>query len=378
VCSPFQSPYSVRLDLLSSPLGSRYIIVSAGSLACLVVVHLKHAHALILALALALALASGPRPLLVSSCTHLTLLPYLPLPAYARRKEAYISIHIHAHPYPSLSPRLLLHPRAAPVTIPIQEPCSLRYPLSHTAPGPSRRRTGLCVALTLPPIALAIVCSHCRPRPNVPVLYCCCCRRCVSATRRPQHSTAQHVDAMADEKHQPAFQSSPSMTWGRSPHVYPHSHHGTPAQEYSTFHFPSPNLSIGTSTFENAMPQRPVHQQLQPLVMPQWPSMLNSHPSQPYQPAYPQPVQPIQPMTLAPLPTPISATSSRSGSTPRKTLTDLDRKQMCQYAEENPTAKQTEIGGMSFVSLSSLWTPANHRTARFGVERRYGGLMSSR
>ena len=55
----FQSPYSVRLDLLSSPLGSRYIIVSAGSLACLVVVHLKHAHALILALALTF--ASRPR-----------------------------------------------------------------------------------------------------------------------------------------------------------------------------------------------------------------------------------------------------------------------------------------------------------------------------
>lgn len=166
-----------------------------------------------------------------------------------------------------------------------------------------------------------------------------------------QHITLTHIDAMADEKHQPAFQSSPSMTWGRNPHVYPHSHHGTPAQEYSTYHFPSPNLSLGTSTFENAMPQRPVHQQLQPLVMPQWPSMLNSHQSQPFQPAYPQPVQPIQPMTLAPLPTPISATSSRSGSTPRKTLTDLDRKQMCQYAEENPTAKQTEIGGMSFLSL---------------------------
>jgi hypothetical protein len=167
----------------------------------------------------------------------------------------------------------------------------------------------------------------------------------------PVASPNQHIDAMADEKHQPAFQTSPSMNWGRSPHIYPHSHHGTPAQEYSTFHFPSPNLSIGGTTFENTMPQRPVHQQLQPLVMPQWPSMLNSHQSQPFQPAYPQPVQPIQPMTLAPLPTPISATSSRSGSTPRKTLTDLDRKQMCQYAEENPTAKQTEIGGMSSASI---------------------------
>jgi hypothetical protein len=38
---------------------------------------------------------------------------------------------------------------------------------------------------------------------------------------------------------------------------------------------------------------------------------------------------------------------------PRKTLTDDDRKRMCQYAEDHPHAKQTDIG------------------ARFGVERRF-------
>ena len=104
-----------------------------------------------------------------------------------RAGRKHTCIHIHAYPYPSPSPhlsRLLLHPPASSVTIPIQEPCSLRCRLSHSAPRPSRRRTGLLVALTLSPIALCIVCSHCRPRPNVPVLYCCCCRRCVPATRR--------------------------------------------------------------------------------------------------------------------------------------------------------------------------------------------------
>lgn len=35
-----------------------------------------------------------------------------------------------------------------------------------------------------------------------------------------------------------------------------------------------------------------------------------------------------------------------STSTPRRTLTDLDRRKMCLYHEENPTIKQTEIGGM--------------------------------
>jgi hypothetical protein len=161
----------------------------------------------------------------------------------------------------------------------------------------------------------------------------------------PPGTSPVHTDAMADD-HQQSYQPSPSITWGRSPHMYPHSHHGTPAQEYNNFQFASPQLSLGPATFENTMPQRPVHQQLQPLVMPQWPSMLNSQSHQTFQPSYPQPVQSIQPMTMAPLPTPISATSSRSASTPRKTLTDSDRKQMCQYAEDNPAAKQTEIGGM--------------------------------
>jgi len=35
-----------------------------------------------------------------------------------------------------------------------------------------------------------------------------------------------------------------------------------------------------------------------------------------------------------------------STSTPRRTLTDMDRRKMCIYHEENPTVKQTEIGGI--------------------------------
>jgi hypothetical protein len=37
--------------------------------------------------------------------------------------------------------------------------------------------------------------------------------------------------------------------------------------------------------------------------------------------------------------------TSTGGSTPRRTLTDEDRRQMCLYHEENKTAKQTDIGG---------------------------------
>lgn len=119
----------------------------------------------------------------------------------------------------------------------------------------------------------------------------------------PPGTSPAHTDAMADDHHQSTYQPSPSITWGRSPHIYPHSHHGTPAQEYSNFHFGSPQLSLGSSTFESTMPQRPVQQQLQPLVMPQWPSMLNSQSHQTFQPSYPQNVQPIQPMTMAWRPT---------------------------------------------------------------------------
>lgn len=151
---------------------------------------------------------------------------------------------------------------------------------------------------------------------------------------------------MADEDRSTAYRSSPPTHWGQSPHIYPHSHHGTPAQEYTGFNFASPHIPMEPSAFSsNSIQQRSLHQQLQPLVMPQWPSMLSNQAHSTYQPMFPQPVQPIQPMSIGPLHTPVSATSTRSTSTPRKTLTDLDRKRMCQYAEEHPNSKQTEIGG---------------------------------
>ncbi|KAF7197015.1 hypothetical protein HII31_01440 [Pseudocercospora fuligena] len=161
------------------------------------------------------------------------------------------------------------------------------------------------------------------------------------------------VDAMADDDRNTAYRSSPSTHWNHFPH-HPHSHHGTPAQEYTGFNFTSPQLPMEPSAFSSSIHSRPMHQQLQPLVMPQWPSMLNSQPHSTYQPMYPQPVQPIQPMSIGPLATPVSATSTRSTSTPRKTLTDLDRKRMCQYAEEHPNSKQTEIGAIFGVERSTV------------------------
>jgi len=85
------------------------------------------------------------------------------------------------------------------------------------------------------------------------------------------------------------------------------------------------------------------HQQLLPLIMPShptWPSMLTNPASYSAPPvAIPPASAPVVKGNGTKLPA-IHATPS-----PRKTLTDSDRRRMCQYHEENPTVKQTEIGG---------------------------------
>lgn len=122
--------------------------------------------------------------------------------------------------------------------------------------------------------------------------------------------------------------------------------------EYNTYSYASP----GAMPIEPAPlygmgrpPPYSSHQQLQPLhplIVPQWPSMLTS------QSSYSTPTLPTTSTT-----TPVSAGSSNShslqirqtttgGNTPRRTLTDDDRRRMCQYAEDNPGIKQTDIGRM--------------------------------
>lgn len=113
-------------------------------------------------------------------------------------------------------------------------------------------------------------------------------------------------------------------------------------------------------------PPRTTHQQLQPLIMPQWPSMLTS------QSTYAPQIFPSGPVPVTPISAPSSATSARPASTPRKTLTDADRRRMCLYHEENPTTKQTEIGGECTEIIQLAASEAYlHVIAMFGVERRY-------
>ena len=150
-----------------------------------------------------------------------------------------------------------------------------------------------------------------------------------------------------------------------------HPQHHSPMDEYSPYAFaPSPPIQQG---FAPPHPQRPA---LQPIITAPWPSMVVSQQQQQqqqqqaaqqqqqqnaYHPPPPsQPIQTITPSSQASVPSalqasPQSATtpqqqlpssqSGHSGSQPRRTLTDNDRRKMCEYHEAHPTKKQTEIGG---------------------------------
>ena len=137
-----------------------------------------------------------------------------------------------------------------------------------------------------------------------------------------------------------------SGPWMDSGHGYHHhSQHASPVQEYNGFTFGP--LPIEPMYSTGMHPPRTTHHSLQPLTMPQWPSMLTSQ-STYVPPIYPSAPVPVAPASTPASATPVSATSSRSGHapTPRKTLTDADRRRMCLFHEEHPTTKQAEIGGL--------------------------------
>jgi hypothetical protein len=149
---------------------------------------------------------------------------------------------------------------------------------------------------------------------------------------------------MEPEPHQEHGYGYPdgSSSW-EGGHAGFHSHHHSPAQEHTGFAFTP--MPMETMYSASSMPPPRTYQPLQPLitVAPQWPSMLTS------QSTYNSSLYSTVPLPSAPLstmPTPTSTTAPSTGrsSNPRKTLTDADRRRMCQYAEDNPTTKQAEIG----------------------------------
>lgn len=124
--------------------------------------------------------------------------------------------------------------------------------------------------------------------------------------------------------------------------------HSPPMPEYSGFDYGQSQL-MPVDSYGMSIP--PPYASM-PLPMPShsWPSMLTTH--SPFA-ASGIPVS-TTPTSVSPsTPLPQVRKTSTGGSTPRRTLTDDDRRQMCIYHEENKTAKQTDIGG-KHISLSAL------------------------
>ncbi|KAK4976513.1 hypothetical protein LTR66_010852 [Elasticomyces elasticus] len=157
-------------------------------------------------------------------------------------------------------------------------------------------------------------------------------------------------DMDSEQKHMQHSNYQQAHNQWPNPAPYPHSYHGTPVHEYTGFTFSPPYIPMEPRYTGNMQPPRTTHQQLQPLVMPQWPSMLSNQAH-----IVPQ-ILPTAPVPIMPLLTPVSASSNRSSiaPTPRKTLTDADRREMCLFHKKYPTMKQTEIGAHFGVERSTV------------------------
>ncbi|KAM5473667.1 hypothetical protein MauCBS54593_002465 [Microsporum audouinii] len=120
--------------------------------------------------------------------------------------------------------------------------------------------------------------------------------------------------------------------------------------EFSGFQFGSSPIMPIEPAYSMSMPQPYTTQHLIPLTMSsQWPSMLSTQPGFAPMPVAPMPMTPIAPplqhVQTPQIPTP---------PTPRRTLTDAERRRMCLYHQENPHVKQTEIGAMFGVERSTV------------------------
>ncbi|KAL8687750.1 MAG: hypothetical protein Q9218_006165, partial [Villophora microphyllina] len=154
-----------------------------------------------------------------------------------------------------------------------------------------------------------------------------------------------------------------------------HSPHHSPLNEFNGFYMPSssqpafdPYYSRPTVTSQASNPP------LYPLIVPQWPSQLTnpsiSPPSSTPQSSSSAPI--LAPRPIAPSNTSVEAISATPAAPPvpapipvpqsgRRTLTDQDRRRMCQYHEENPTVKQTEIGAIFGVERSTVSKVLRHK-----------------
>ncbi|KAL9027231.1 MAG: hypothetical protein Q9196_004219 [Gyalolechia fulgens] len=148
--------------------------------------------------------------------------------------------------------------------------------------------------------------------------------------------------------------------------------HQSPLHDFNGFYM-SPPAHMGMDPIY-ARPAATSHPALYPLTVPQWPSQLTNpsiHPP-PSQPLSSPPAPTPTPRPIAPLTTPLDPTNPTQSAPPapkplptppsgRRTLTDQDRRRMCQYHEENPTVKQTEIGSLFGVERSTVSKVLRHK-----------------
>jgi len=155
--------------------------------------------------------------------------------------------------------------------------------------------------------------------------------------------TTQHAHIMDSDhsaRQQPFEPDGSTLLWASK--RLPHSHHGTPAHEYTGFAWPDPSFNSGMSHpstsaqyYQSSTAQSP--------PIPPWPSQLSS-----FVPAMPPVYEPqAVPMITMPMAPPAILSIEDGGkpiSTGRRTLSDEDRKKMCEYAQDHPGMKQLEIG----------------------------------
>lgn len=180
------------------------------------------------------------------------------------------------------------------------------------------------------------------------------------------HDNNNHNNNNSSSHHHHNNTYGNDSNWGVDMSSY-HQHHPTNMSEYGGGYgyippitLPLPSEALGRMPPPPHPNSHPIHQphashtQLPMLLMPShqptttWPSML-THPNTTYG------SHSAPPVAIPPITTQVKTSklpAIQTTSQPRKTLTDDDRRAMCQYAAEHPDAKQTDIG------------------ARFGVERR--------
>ena len=174
---------------------------------------------------------------------------------------------------------------------------------------------------------------------------------------------------MPKEHH--THQQSPNSEFGNTHHWSAEHHYSphvsSPGQDFHGYFVPSGSagphgLSVDSGYAREPLPlytSAPSLQGTPSLGTAQWPSMLTNPSSQP--PPSAPPTMPSQP-PLAPVSTfatahslpPLSTPTPHQTGSSRRTLTDLDRRRMCEYHEANPTVKQTEIGGKLFTTAPNI------------------------